>query len=92
MENNKKDRYESVSGKGYKSKKPVKKRKRNKPVFSNLKKYIGIVIGIVCIALVAIYVNGTVYYTTHFYKGTHINGIDVSKLTADEVENVNKGL
>ena len=38
MENNKKDRYESVSGKGYKSKKPVKKRKRNKPVFSNLKK------------------------------------------------------
>lgn len=60
MENNKKDRYESVSGKGYKSKKPVKKRKRNKPVFSNLKKYIGIVIGIVCIALVAIYVNGTV--------------------------------
>ena len=32
-----KDRYESVSGKGYKSKKPVKKRKRNKPVFSNLK-------------------------------------------------------
>lgn len=90
MENNKKDRYESVSGKGYKSKKPVKKRKRNKPVFSNLKKYIGIVIGIVCIALVAIYVNGTVYYTTHFYKGTHINGIDVSKLTADEVENAIK--
>ena len=88
MENNKKDRYESVSGKGYKSKKPVKKRKRNKPVFSNLKKYIGIVIGIVCIVLVAIYVNGTVYYTTHFYKETHINGIDVSKLTADEVENV----
>lgn len=31
-------------GKGYKSKKPVKKIKRNKPVFSNLKKYIGIVI------------------------------------------------
>ena len=90
MENNKKDRYESVSGKGYKSKKPVKKIKRNKPVFSNLKKYIGIVIGIVCIALVAIYVNGTVYYTTHFYKGTHINGIDVSKLTADEVENAIK--
>lgn len=90
MENNKKDSYESVSGKGYKSKKPVKKRKRNKPVFSNLKKYIGIVIGIVCIALVAIYVNGTVYYTTHFYKGTHINGIDVSKLTADEVENAIK--
>ena len=90
MENNKKDRYESVNGKVYTSRKPVKKRKKNKFDFSNLKKYIGIAIGIICIVLVAVYVNGAVYYTTHFYKGTHINGIDVSKLTADEVENAIK--
>lgn len=41
-----------------------------------------VVLGILLIA----YISGVVYYSSHYLEGTVINGIDVSKMTVEELE------
>lgn len=54
------------------------------------KKYIVGALGVAFIALFAVYVNGVVFYTSHFFKGTLINGIEVSKMTVDKLQHTIK--
>lgn len=49
------------------------------------KKTIGIAIGIIAAALVAVYVTGGVVFSTHFYPGTLLNGEDVSLQSTNQV-------
>lgn len=43
------------------------------------------------VILAAVYIYGAVYYKSHFLRGTIINGIDVSGMTLEELEDTIKG-
>ena len=51
----------------------------------NFKK-IGLFSGITILALGAVYLAGSVYYTSHFFYGTHIGSYDCSNMTPQEAE------
>jgi hypothetical protein len=45
-----------------------------------------ILVVILAVVLAALYIGVSVYYKSHFYKGTTINGMDVSNATLEEVK------
>ena len=58
----------------------------NNKKFNNIIIKRGIII-LVCILVVA-YIGTAIYFKNHFYLGSKINGVNVSWMTLEEVENL----
>lgn len=63
--------------------------KRIRSLYDNHKKTV-IITGIILIILLGIYLVGTLYFNTHFLKGTIVNNLDVGTLTLDEANDLLK--
>jgi hypothetical protein len=53
-----------------------------------LKRILPVVAAVLIIALAVVYMVVSFYYKDHFYKGTTINGLDVSDRTLEEVQSI----
>ena len=49
---------------------------------------LGIVAALIIISVLCAYTYGVVFFSSHFYPGTEVNGIDASNLSADEVRHL----
>ena len=56
--------------------------RRRKQIFNSVLFFAGTLVAI----LLCIYLAVSVYYQNHFFKGTTLNGVDISKMTVSEAE------
>ena len=62
---------------------------RIRSLYDNHKKLV-IITGIILVILLGIYLVGTLYFNTHFLKGTIVNNLDIGTLTLDEANDLLK--
>jgi len=76
---------EAISDDAEKIDKENKLKERNQKNTRTIFIIIGVVFGLALLAAIGLYIYNAGKYKTHFFKGTFINGIDASDLTADDI-------
>lgn len=62
-----------------------RQRKRRRHTGSRILLFV--LMAVILLILAGIYVGVSMYYRTHFFPGTYINGMDCSGMTVEEAEN-----